>query len=529
MIQNSATLVHHFLEQSARQYPEKTALIHDGADFSYSVINEQANLLAHHFIEMGFSRNERLAFLFENSIEYVISYYAALKAGLVATPLGTDLKPDGLLNILRDIEPSVIIAGGRFEKLLKSIDIEMPQVREVIIKAPKLSWASADFPVNSWEGIVGNGSSRSNPECEIDENSLASIIYTSGSTGAKKGVMLSHSNIVSNTFSICQYLQLTMTDIQMVVLPFFYVMGKSLLNTHFAVGGTVAISNKFAYPASFLQEMAALNVTGFSGVPSTYAYLLHRSPLASYRERLNNLRYCTQAGGHMSKAIKEKLRVILPPHTKIYVMYGATEAAARLSYLEPDFYSQKMDSIGRAIPGVSLSIKDSNGSQVGPGQIGELVAKGQNIMLGYWKDLQSTAKVIQDGWYHTGDLSYFDHEGFFYLVGRKDEMLKVGGHKINPQEIEDILMQSDFLVEVVVLGVQDDLLGNKLVAVAVPRDKNCDVNEIKRFCAEKLPRYKVPDKLEFIKSLPKNITGKIDRRKCLDLLGTSGQKHTQIS
>lgn len=484
-------------------------------------INEQANQLANHLVGAGFSKNERVAFLFENSIEYVVTYYAALKAGLVAAPLRTDLRPEGLLRIIRDLDPSVIISADKFERLLWETGLTGANIREVIVKAPKLAWASAGFSVHSWEEIVCEGGCGSNPECEIDENALAGIIYTSGSTGTQKGVMLSHRNIVSNTFSICQYLHLTPDDIQMAVLPFFYVMGKSLLNTHFAVGGAVVINNRFAFPASVLKEMAALNVTGFSGVPSTYAYLLHRSPLAKFRDQLESLRYCSQAGGHMSKAVKEKLRMVLPPHTDIYIMYGATEASARLSYLEPDLYSRKMDSIGKAIPGVSLAIVGDNMLPVEQGRTGQLVARGPNIMLGYWKDPQLTGKVLKDGWYCTGDLGHMDSDGYFYLVGRKDEILKVGGHRVNPQEIEDTLMESDLLVEVVVLGVPDDLLGSKLVAVAVPKNENCGPDEITKVCGDKLPRYKIPDRLEFTRSLPKSITGKIDRRKCLELFQES--------
>ena len=155
-----------------------------------------------------------------------------------------------------------------------------------------------------------NDSNINNP---IEQSNLASIICTSGSTGKPKGVMLSHANIVSNTHSICQYLELSAQDIQMVVLPFFYVMGKSLLNTHFAVGGTIVINNKFAFPVTVVNQMIDEQVTGFSGVPSTYAHLLHRSPLAKVRDKLASLRYCSKAGGHMSRPIKKELRSVLPP------------------------------------------------------------------------------------------------------------------------------------------------------------------------------------------------------------------------
>ena len=154
----------------------------------------------------------------------------------------------------------------------------------------------------------------------------------------------------------------------MVVLPFFYVMGKSLLNTHFAVGGTVVLNNKFAFPAAVIKQMVDEKVTGFSGVPSTYAYLLHRSPLEKNRDNLGHLRYCTQAGGHMSKQIKKELRKVLPEHTKIFVMYGATEASARLTYLEPDRYEDKVDSIGKSIPGVTMQVLGKNGRKAPTGR-----------------------------------------------------------------------------------------------------------------------------------------------------------------
>ena len=314
--------------------------------------------------------------------------------------------------------------------------------------------------------------------CTMQMDDLSSIIYTSGSTGKPKGVMLSHRNIASNTQSICEYLELTSEDTQMVVLPFFYVMGKSLLNTHFAVGGSVVINNKFAYPATVINQMIEENVTGFSGVPSTYAYLLHRSPLEKHRDDLVSLRYCSQAGGHMSRQVKVDLRRALPDHTKIYVMYGATEASARLTWLDPDYFEDKMDSIGKAIPGVTVKVLGSDGHELQNGEEGQLVGYGLNIMDGYWKDKASTDKVLINGGYHTGDLGYKDRDGFFFVTGRKDNLLKVKGHRINIQEVEDVLMDTGQLVETVVLGIKDDFLGNKLVSMAVPVNEEIDVNTL---------------------------------------------------
>lgn len=510
------TLIHHFLENSARLYPDKTAVIHEGARTSFSRVNAQANALASFLLQSGINPGDRVAILMENCLEYVVSYYSALKAAAVAVPLNTDLKPDSLRSILLELEPRWIISTSRFERLLNSTDLNDVGIQGLILKAPTLSWSSNPFKVEDLDLVLQSGSTP-NPNVEIQPATLASIIYTSGSTGRPKGVMLSHTNIVSNTLSICEYLHLADSDIQMVVLPFFYVMGKSLLNTHFAVGGTVVINNKFAFPASVLNEMVSEQVTGFSGVPSTYAYLLHRSPLASFRDKLTSLRHCSQAGGHMSRAIKEELRKVLPEHTEIVVMYGATEASARLSYLEPSRYSEKMDSIGKAIPGVTLRILGEDGNELPTGQTGELVASGPNIMHGYWKDQESTSNVLVNGHYRTGDQAYQDADGFYFVVGRNDDQLKVGGHRVNPHEIEDVLMESGLLVEATVLGLQDSLLGHKLVACTVPIAKDCTDQQILSFCAGKLPKFKLPSSIMLTRSLPKNTSGKIDRIKCVDL------------
>lgn len=492
-------------------------MIHEKARPTYAELNSQANHLAQCLLNQGVVQGDRVCLILENCPEYVISYYAILKAGGVAVPLSSDLKPEGLRPILEELEPKVIISSFRFERLLKATDLHGSGIQSLILKSPKLKWTSEAYSIFELEDLIGL-KPLSNLNVPIDETALASIIYTSGSTGKPKGVMLSHRNIVVNTHSICQYLHLTSSDIQMVVLPFFYVMGKSLLNTHFAVGASVVINNKFAFTAAVLKQMVDEAVTGFAGVPSTYAHLLHRSPLASYREKLNSLRYCSQAGGHMSRVIKEQLWNVLPAHTRIYIMYGATEASARLTYLDPERFSDKMGSIGKPIPGVSLSVIDAKARAALPDKTGEIVATGANIMLGYWKDPGATAKVLDENVYHTGDFGYRDNDGYYFVSGRKDYLLKVGGHRINPQEIDDVLMKSELLMEAIVLGVPDALLGYKLVALAAPKTDTCSENVVLNYCAEMLPRYKVPSHVKLIKALPKSASGKIDRTRCIELL-----------
>jgi len=513
-------LVHHFLEHSADTFPDKVALIHEDIRATYSEINSQANQLACWLLSQGIKKCDRVVFIFENCLEYVVSYYGTLKAGAVAVPLNSDLKPDGLLPLLKELEPEVIILSSRFERLLRATDLSSLKIQTLIIKKPKLDWAAYPLKIIEWSDIIQE-KAVPNPELQIDQAALASIIYTSGSTGKPKGVMLSHGNIVANAQSICSYLKITPNDIQMVVLPFHYVMGKSLLNTHMAAGATVVINNKFAFPATVVTQMVEENVTAFSGVPSTYAYLLHRSPLKKYRDRLPSLRYCSQAGGHMSNHIKRELRKALPPHTEIFIMYGATEASARLTYLEPGKYDEKMGSIGKAIPGVTMRVLDDRGSEVPVGQTGELVGAGSNIMQGYWRNPEATTTVLSPDGYHTGDFGYQDPDGFFYVTGRRDELLKVGGHRVNLLEIEDAILATGQVLEAVVLGIPDPLLGNRLAAMAVAKNGDCAEKEILARCVQKLPKYKLPGEIRLIRSLPKNSSGKIDRTKCVELMNRS--------
>lgn len=513
-------MIHHFLENSAERYPKKNAVITETDLATYAQINLAANQLARLLIDYNITNNDIVVLIMENSIAYVISYYAILKTGAAVVPFSNDLKPESINHLLKELAPKAIITSKKFERLLNTCDLNSSTLKAMIIKDISIQWTQINFPVIPWSELSTYKDS-SNLGKKIAKESLASIIYTSGSSGKPKGVMLSHLNIESNTNSICQYLNLTCNDIQMIVLPFFYVMGKSLLNTLFSVGGTIVINNKFAFPASVLNQMVKEKVTLFSGVPSTYALLLNRSPLRTYKNKLTALRCCTQAGGHMASNIKTELKKALPDHTDICIMYGATEASARLAYLKPDQFLKKINSIGKPIPGVKIKILDDKNREVSAGQTGELVASGENIMIGYWKDPEATSKVLYGNGYHTGDQGYIDEDGFYFIKGRKDNLLKVGGHRINPQEVEDAIIDTGLVIETAVIGIKDYLLGNKLIALVTPKKKEIDINLILSECSKLLPKQKMPAEIKFVKTLPKNANGKTDKRRCAKLIKQS--------
>ena len=494
--------LHEILAHQAATRAESVALWWNGCAITYAQLNERVLALAARLASSG-GAGERVAVLAWNCPRYVELIYAVPASGKILVPLNARLAPAELHYQLVSAGVTTLFGEPqRLEPLLQEHDFG-PELHVIDLQ-------------DEYEFWLASGDQAPMPHTNARDTIW--ILYTSGSTGSPKGAMLSHRNIVSNVCSICQYLHLTEKDIQMVVLPFFYVMGKSLLNTHIAVGGTVVINNKFAFTASVVKEMVDEKVTGFSGVPSTYAYLLYRSPLASYRDRLGSLRYCSQAGGHMSKKLKQELAVALPKHTKIYIMYGVTEASGRLTYLEPDCFEDKLDSIGKPISDVTLRVVDEKGNEVPVGRTGELVASGPNIMSGYWNDVKATVEVLDENGYHTGDLGYQDEEGYFYVIGRNDNLIKVNGHRINPQEIEDVIMETELVIEAVVLGIPDAIKGHRMIALATPKRKDCTPDQILSACSEILPGFKLPKEINLVRALPKNMHGKIDRTKCLDLI-----------
>jgi long-chain acyl-CoA synthetase len=496
------------LENAAALLPEKQAVWFQNSWMSYSLINSCSNKVAHYLIRSGIKKGDRVALLFDNSFDYIACYFGILKAGGVVVALNTDTQADALAYQLNNSDACAICAHGKFSRFLLAALARAPSCKDVVISA------SDCIPFNEIGHInpitlqtVYDMYPFQNPSVPVIDADLAAIVYTSGSTGEPKGVMLSHLNLVSNMHSIVSYLELRKEDSVMVILPFFYIYGTSLLLTHFLVGGSVIIDNRFMYPNKVLEMMQERSVTGFAGVPSTFSILINKSSLASMS--FPALRYVTQAGGGMAPAIQKRVSEIFSP-AKLFIMYGSTEASPRLSYLEPSRLDSKLGSIGKAVPNVELFIADEEGNPLPSGEEGEIVARGSNIFIGYWKDLESSNQVLRNGIYHTGDLGRIDDEGFIYVVGRKKDIIKVKGFRVSAREIEEAILEMNEVHEVAVVGVEDPLLGEAIKAFVVPKDKSVfSIDLVKQHCAKKLPVYKRPSAIEIIENLPKNKSGKI--------------------
>ncbi len=502
----NAYLVHHFPEQAAQRTPDHPFLIHDEATISYGEVDSGANRVARVLIGEGISRGDRIGLLALNSRFYVEAYYGILKAGGIAVPLNTAADGPTLAAFLRSCGARMLIAGRRFKKVTTGAITDGTPLEVLAVESAQLA---QELP----EGIRGlaldeacAAESGEPPGLTLTDLDVASIIYTSGSTGTPQGATLSHLNVVSNTRSIVSYLDLQARDRILAILPFYYVYGKSLLNTHAAAGGTVVIENRFLYPNTALDTLEKQQCTGLSGVPSTFAILVNRSNLAE--RELPHLRYVTQAGGPMSPELTRRLMAALPGK-RIVIMYGATEASARLSYLDPDELPGKIGSIGKAIPNVELRVRREDGTEADVGEVGEIVARGSNMTSGYWGDPEATAEVFDQHGYHTGDLARRDEEGFLYVVGRKRDFIKSGAHRISALEIEHTILELPEIHEAAVIGVPDEILGEKIKAFVVFRE-GCEVDpEVLEKTLKKKLAYKAPAEIEIRNDLPKNESGKI--------------------
>jgi len=479
------------VSDGARKRPGKTAIVEadTGSSVTYRELEERVGVLANYLSDNGVKRGERIGILSRNSISFVVFYFAICRAGGAAVPLNYTLSASDIEGMARDCGLYALYAADGPDKKAAHI---------------KRSVASIKLVLRHEEH-----SSKKRKDIRLKENDPSSIVYTSGTTREPLGVTLSHKNIISNSSSIVKYMKLTAKDKVYCVLPFYYIYGLSLLFSHLLAGAAVIIDNRFMYPAVVLDGIDKYSATGFAGVSSHYAILLRKSNMK--KRKLPSLKRFMQAGDKMSPNITEELTALFPDK-KLYIMYGQTEASPRLTYLSPRLVEEKPGSVGRAIPGVEVKIVTNSGRECGVKETGEIIARGDNIMLGYWSAEKETKRTIRSGWLYTGDTGFKDKDGEIFIVGRKKDFIKVGARKINPFEIESVVMEYPGVMEAAAVRTDDEILGQRVkVFVTLAPGKKTSSREIIDFCKRRLPGYKVPSVISAIKTMPKNSFGKIDK------------------
>ncbi len=511
-------LINEFLEQSAKRYPNKEALVFQKKRLTFIEIEKSANSIANALIHNGLQRQDRVAIYLENSVESVISIFGILKASGIFVVINSQSKAKKIEYILNDCQVKTLITDARHLVEISEILSKCPQLNSIIITedGKKINVFKHLSPkIISFRNALSSYSSR----CPLNNNidlDLASLIYTSGSTGNPKGVMLTHLNMVSAATSIIEYLENTSNDVIINCLPLSFDYGLYQILMTFKFGGTVFLEKSFLYPYQIIDLIINEKITGFPIVPTIAAILLRLKNLHKYN--FFNLRYITNTAQALPLKHIFQLQQLFP-NTKIYSMYGLTECK-RVSYLPPEELSKRPASVGKAMPNTEVYIVNDKGKKIiKPGKIGELVVRGANIMVGYWNRPDETAIAIREGCYpntrvlYTGDLFKMDKDGYLYFIARKDDIIKTAGEKISPKEIENVLYDIEDVIEAAVIGVPDEILGQAIKAVVtLEKDSFITEKNIIQHCSKHLENFMVPKYIEIRQQLPKTSTGKISKK-----------------
>jgi len=531
-------LARDFLEDSAGARPEKTALVCGAERMTYAALDGQANRFAAALRHCGVRRGDRVVIQLPNGSPAAVALFGALKAGAAFVPLNPSVKADKLQFVLENCRAIVLVTDLRGHSPPRTA-----WLKAVIQCASPDATASASKPAQpDANGSAGLGLAAPEHGCAPEsifgcaapslldfaavqqkwpaerpprvnrEEDLACLIYTSGSTGRPKGVMCEHRNVVFASASIIQYLENRETDVVLNALPLSFDYGLYQLLMTVRFGGTLVLENSFAYPAMILRRITEERVTGLPGVPTLFNLLLAQE-LEDYD--LSSLRYLTNTAAALPPARVLELRRRFP-QARLYSMYGLTETKRTL-YLPPEELERRPGSVGVPIPGTEAWLQDERGRRLGLGQTGELVIRGPHVMRGYWEDAPATAQRFRPGLSpgerlcYSGDLFRQDQDGFFYFVGRKDDIIKSRGEKVAPREIEDALYSLPGVAEAAVIGVPDALLGQAVKAIVVCRGACLTEGQVLAHCRAHLEDFMVPQVVEFWDALPKNASGKIDK------------------
>ncbi|HEX5725011.1 MAG TPA: AMP-binding protein [Longimicrobiaceae bacterium] len=497
----------------AAENPQRPFVVFGDRRWSYAQVDAQSSALAAALHELGIEAGDRMALTLPNWPEFVVSTFAAAKLGAVIVPLNPRFTPPELQYMLRHSETAVVVTaenwGGidylaRFESFLAVL----PDLQYVVSVGEEDLWY--DDRIHQFEDLVSSGADRDFPRHAGSGDELFALLYTSGTMGKPKGVSLTHRNLLETAAATADALELGPDDVVYGVNTLFNVfgLGTGVMGT-MAAGASLVLDDE-DHPAAALATVERERVTVYHGVPTSFIVALREE---SRPERsLGSLRTGIVAGAPVAEELVQRIHAELVPEVR--VGYGLTEAGSMVAVTRPeDPPGKRVSTVGRLLPEVEVKVLDVDSSVLPVESVGELAVKGPGVMQGYYRQPGETAQAFTpDGFFITGDLGMLDEEGFLHILGRRKEMIIRGGFNVYPREVEDRLHAHPAVLDVAVVGLPDEVLGEVACACIVPVEGAIVTGEeIKDFCREVLADYKVPDLVRFLDSFPMTGSGKVRR------------------
>jgi long-chain acyl-CoA synthetase len=492
------------VHRSARKFRDKIALIEGDARLSYAQLDADSNRCAHHLLASGLKPGDRVAMVCGNSIAFLVAAFGILKAGLVWVPVNAMLNPDDIRYIVGHAEARLLILDDQLQAPLQPVaqQLGLPTLvcetaggPPVAQGAPTFARALRDQPDTL-------------PEVIIDDRALALIMYTSGTTGRPKGAMHSHHSVHSALASNLAASSITSAEVFSCFLPLFHCAQFGTAATGLLAGGTLVIQRGFEVTA-YLEAVHRERITMMSGLPVMYAAMLNHPERARFD--LTSLRLCIYAMAPMPAPMLRRLMAEICP--QFALGSGQTEAWPVTQYFAPDQQLRREGNCwGQPCLVNETAVMDDEGRLLGPGEVGEIVHRGPNIMLGYYKDPEATARARRFGWHHTGDLGLWDEDGQLYFRDRNKDMIKTGGENVASIKVEEVLLRHPAVANAAVVGLPHALWSEAVAAfVTLKPGVACDEQELLAHCRQHLANFETPKRITVLEALPATATGKIQK------------------
>ncbi len=497
-------------EQVAHRGEEPFLVAGDRA-WTFEEVASAADAMAAGLHQLGVEPGDRMAIDLPNWPEFVISVFAAARLGAIIVPLNPGYTSRELQFMLRNSEATVVVAAERFEgidylELFESMLFELPDLQYLVTVGEEDLWY--DDRIFQFEDLVSSGQGRDLPAFEVDpDEDPFAIFYTPGTTGKSKGVVLSQANLVRTAVATARALGLEPGDATLCTVPLFHIFGLgTALLTSLVAGARLVLQERFE-PEATLDLIDEHGISVLHGVPTMFVMLLREEGLADHD--LSSLRTGIIAGAPVGQALVRRVRRELVPQLEI--AYGLTETSPTVSITRPgDDEERRSGSVGRPLEGVEVRLLDGEGQPMSGDAVGEIAIRGFNVMRGYFRQPAETASSFtRDGFFRTGDLARRDTKGYLQIVGRKSDVIIRGGYNVHPREVENHLRSHPAVLDAVVVGVPNEVLGELVCACVRPVEGAIITGEeLRGYCRSALASYKVPDLVRFMDVFPMTAAGK---------------------